>query len=180
MLSIKLARGASAWETRRHRYKPSLLKLISFVDPQARRLSADDTLSPVRLTHIHVTVGRHEDLVEEGLERLGDEGLKRVRGDRELEPDHLRDGGAEPGGGVEDGASLDVAARGPHACHGTAHDIDASHLGERVELDAQAACSARVAPDDRIVPDDAPGGGTAPPAPATAGGPSSPGPAPAP
>src|SRR6266542_2781049 len=118
-------------------------------------LGADDALAAVRLAHVDVEVRRDEDLVEEGLERLGHEGLERVRGDGEIEPDHPGNGGTEAGGGVEDGARLDIAARGPHGGHGAVRHIDAGDFREGVELDAQAARPARVAPDDGVVADDA-------------------------
>src|SRR5690606_9804216 len=116
---------------------------------------AHDELALVRLADVDVHRVRHHHAVEHRLQQLGDEGLERVRLERQPDPGAGGEHRGVPGGGEGDAAGGDPAAAGVHAAHPAAGDVEAGDLAVLDEVDAELVGLAGERPGDVVVLGDA-------------------------
>ena len=117
---------------------------------------AEDELPPVGLADVDVQRSRHDDRVEEELDRLGHRRLQRVCDDRQAHPGHGGDQRRPPGGGVHHHRGGDRAPGGLHAPHPPAGHVDPGDLGLLVDLHAEGVGRPGVTPHHGVVADDPP------------------------
>ncbi len=129
------------------------------VERRARRVEAvgigrpaHHQLAARRLRDVDVQAARHDDLVEERLQRLRHAGLQRDGADRQLEARPcFATTELMPGDRLHHLAGVDRAARGLDADRPPLARQDAGDLGLRDGPRRRAASPARIAPGDRVV-----------------------------
>ncbi len=129
-----------------HRIRAALAVAVVAVDA-----GADDQVALVRLADVAVHGVGHDDAVDDRLQRLGNQGLQRVRFDRQAEAGEL---GHVPGvarGDHADALGADEAAVGLDADYRAVLLAEADDLGLLDQVHAQGVGGAGEAPGHRVV-----------------------------
>ena len=98
-----------------------------------------------------MTHAETDHVVDNRFQALGDKGLQDVAFDRQAQTGHRGDLSRPPGGDDADFFGADRAARGLHAGHATALDVDAGDFALLDQVHAACVRTARIAPGHRIV-----------------------------
>ena len=112
---------------------------------------ADDELALIRLTDVDVHRVRHDDAVEDRLDRLGNERLQGVALDRQAEAGHAGEHARMSGDDDADLLRADRPARRLDACDAAARNLEGRHLAILNDVDAEAVGGARKTPGDRVM-----------------------------
>src|SRR5216684_4167154 len=112
---------------------------------------AHDQFALVALADIDMHRARHDDAIQDRLDRLRHQRLQGMALQREAHPGHRRHDRIVPGGADRDLVGIDRAAAGVDPDHPSAGGTDRGHLAILDDVDAPRIGGAGIAPGDRIV-----------------------------